>query len=217
MTPQRTFVRAIWAFTVGAVSLALLSQPVTGQDDANALQAELTMLRSAVKSQADQIAHLKAENAKLAGQVRRLEDLCAKAGITTPGTAPPPATRPATTSAPAKPVMTLADVARVVRVATAKDKTALQRHAALAEIKGWDIRGTMIVKDVEAVKQGGLVWVLGSTQDIPSLAVQVPEAEGLKLSPGKSATFTGKIKGVEAERADSSYFHLMVEDARIWP
>ena len=77
------------AITMCTVRLA------AGQDQAAIEKAELNMLRSTVKNQAEQIDKLKSENARLAEQVKRLEELSAKAGKATSQPAAAPTTVPA--------------------------------------------------------------------------------------------------------------------------
>jgi hypothetical protein len=227
---------AIWA--IGTISLALLSPPAMGQDVPDARQAELTMLRSALKSRADEIAQLKAENAKLAEQVKRLVELCAKAGIAltdaAPATAPaakPPATPPATAPA-AKPVMTLAGVARVIQDAMAKDethKTLLHTAAAFKGLKGRDVQGTMTVGRTSA-RGKNMTHVEGESPEIPYIEIIVSEADGLRVSKGKQVSFVGKIetsarREVAVRQPDprilgTKYItvsYIMVKEARIVP
>jgi len=199
---------AIWA--IGNISLALLSPPAMGQDVPDARQAELTMLRSALKSRADEIAQLKAENAKLAEQVKRLVELCAKAGIAltdaAPATAPaakPPATPPATAPA-AKPVMTLAALLRLMQDATAENKTPLQRSVAVRAIEGQDIQATLVDAGVTPDHQGGAkifarapAHLNTHISELKVFRLHVSEADGLKLGTRKQVSFVGTIKNVK--------------------
>lgn len=59
-----------------------------GQDESAGQKAELKMLRATVNTRGRRIAKLEAENAKLAGQVKLLLQLCEKAGIAPPPVAP---------------------------------------------------------------------------------------------------------------------------------
>lgn len=69
--------------TAFLTKIAWSQEPVPKVDEATVRKAELNMLRSTVKRQAEQIKKLKAENVSLVEQVKQIEELCTQHGIAT--------------------------------------------------------------------------------------------------------------------------------------